>query len=331
MSHTYTAHHEMGTKIWKTGTRRFVMLATMLALAVGAVISPINPMQPQAQAADPSCWNAPTATVQKNVQQVLKDAGIYTGVVDGVWGPVSKAAIQRVTTTFGGYTGPIDGVPGTNTCLGVQRVAKNYGGYTGPVDGILGVNSWNGFLAAVKYLYSGPVPGTVQAYAASILTDSVHFAFNYNTVDIKLDLNNIRNTGYTLGNDKCKNEGGVKMDRRVLQLLVDTAKNYNWKISLGTILHGYDVCGGATHRYGVAIDINGIKDLDTGVSVTSFGTVNSTIRQFLTDLNATAKSMKTQFCVGQLDAWNLKASSYSQMTGRYTADVPNHIHIEVPR
>ena len=330
MSHTYTAHSEMGTKKWKTGTRRFVMLATMLALVVGAVISPINPMQPQAQAADPSCWHAPTATVQKNIQQALKDAKKYTGAVDGVWGSVSKAAIQTVASEYGKYGGPIDGVPGANTCKGVQQVAQWFGGYTGPLDGILGVNSWNGFLAAVKRLYSGPAPGTIAAYTLTMLHDSTHFAFTHNTENVQHDLISIMANGFTLGNDACKSEGPVKIDRRVLQLLVDTAKNYHWKISLGTILAGYGRCGGDTHRHGLAIDIKGIKDLDTGVSVTSFGTVNSTIKQFLTDLNATAKSMNTKFCVGQLNAWGLKASSYSQMTGRYVLDTPDHIHIEVP-
>jgi len=99
-----------------------------------------------------ACWHAPSAAVQKEIQRVLKNKGVYTGDVDGEWLTLSNRAIQQVLTNWGYYTGPVDGVPGVNTCIGVQKYAKNPGGWTGAVTttGTLNADAWNKFLAGLN-------------------------------------------------------------------------------------------------------------------------------------------------------------------------------------
>jgi hypothetical protein len=92
---------------------------------------------------------APSSADEKTVQQGLKDHGLYTGAIDGNFGPASWKATQTFLKQHNLYAGTIDGVPGPITNKGLQTYAKN-GGYTGAIDGILGPKSWAGFAAAIK-------------------------------------------------------------------------------------------------------------------------------------------------------------------------------------
>ena len=114
---------------------------------------------------------------EKSVQQSLKTQGLYTGPIDGVFGPNSWKAVQTFLTNQKVKIDHIDGVPDAETNSGLQTYAKN-GGYTGPVDGVLGPKSWAGFAAALKKLPAPtaapaavpPAPAAVTPAATSTTT-----------------------------------------------------------------------------------------------------------------------------------------------------------------
>jgi peptidoglycan hydrolase-like protein with peptidoglycan-binding domain len=93
---------------------------------------------------------SPSADVQRSIQQILKDQGLYSGVVDGEFGPLSWKAVQSWLTKYSLYNGPIDGDPGPKTYAGFQNYGKKNGNYDGAVDGILGPRSWAGFAQSLK-------------------------------------------------------------------------------------------------------------------------------------------------------------------------------------
>jgi len=116
--------------------------------------------------AECTSWNKPSKSVQYDIQQNLKALGLYSGMVDGEWGPLSQGAIQKAVAKWAGYKGRTDGSlagNGVGTCRAVQKYATACGGYSGPIDGIPGSNTWNGFLAALKrqrtspYTLTGPI------------------------------------------------------------------------------------------------------------------------------------------------------------------------------
>jgi peptidoglycan hydrolase-like protein with peptidoglycan-binding domain len=76
-------------------------------------------------------------------QNQLKERWGYTGLVDGVPGQMTYAAIQRSVKQHG-YSGSITGKLGPMTRRGVQQKLKNQGYYDGPVDGIWGRFTWSG-------------------------------------------------------------------------------------------------------------------------------------------------------------------------------------------
>jgi len=94
-------------------------------------------------------WELPTSTVQRDIQQFLKDRGRYSGRVDGIFGGLTIAAIQ-LTLRNVGYTGLLDGIPGEMTCYFLQVYAARFGSYIGPIDKALGTMSWNGFRLGLK-------------------------------------------------------------------------------------------------------------------------------------------------------------------------------------
>lgn len=83
-------------------------------------------------------------------QQILANVGLYTGPIDGVFGPKSWRAAQTWLTKYNLYDGRIDGIPGPKTYAGVQQYAKKNDNYRGPLDGILGPLSWAGFVQSLK-------------------------------------------------------------------------------------------------------------------------------------------------------------------------------------
>jgi hypothetical protein len=127
------------------------LVAVVTTLAGGIAIS--GALATDAAAAVPNypcVWYTPAASIQKNIQQGLTDRGLYNGMVDGDWGPLSRSAIQKAIARWEGYTGRTDGVyAGTDTCVYVQRFARDFGKYAGPVDGELGPHSWNGFMEGI--------------------------------------------------------------------------------------------------------------------------------------------------------------------------------------
>jgi hypothetical protein len=98
---------------------------------------------------------------EKSVQQSLQKLGLYSGPIDGVFGPNSWKGVQTFLTNQKFKIDHIDGVPDAETNRGLQTYAQK-GGYTGPVDGVLGPKSWAGFAAALAKV---PAPAAKPAAA----------------------------------------------------------------------------------------------------------------------------------------------------------------------
>lgn len=86
-------------------------------------------------------WMVPSAGLQKQIQQNLKNKGRYNGAIDGIWGPMTIKGIQAAAATVG-YAGGIDGDPGPNTVHFVQVFAKQFGRAGSPVDNKLNESWW---------------------------------------------------------------------------------------------------------------------------------------------------------------------------------------------
>lgn len=132
---------------------------------------------------------APGENTYKALQTVAQQGG-YTGPVDGAFGPIGEAALNKWLTsqvsggsaggapsgtdwaawqTFlaaYGYTGPADGAPGTNTYIALQKFLASYG-YTGPADGEPGPKTWEAFARAVAAGYPKPSTPTTPDTPAS--------------------------------------------------------------------------------------------------------------------------------------------------------------------
>lgn len=93
---------------------------------------------------------------QLALQKRTESAGLYTGILDGVFGAMSVKATQQWLKNEGllsaGYT--VDGVPGPVYGKALQTFAKR-GGYSGPIDGAPGAATSAGI---VKALGSAPAP-----------------------------------------------------------------------------------------------------------------------------------------------------------------------------
>jgi len=85
----------------------------------------------------------PTGELARRIQQGMANLGIYHDLVDGIWGPNTRKAIQTLARE-GGYSGPLDGLIGVNTIKGLQNGRARKGGYTGPADGVPAEYTWNG-------------------------------------------------------------------------------------------------------------------------------------------------------------------------------------------
>jgi hypothetical protein len=66
-------------------------------------------------------------------QHVLKAKYGYRGVIDGIPGSLTWAAVQRSASEF--YKGPVDGIPGPFTRRAVQQKLAKTGHYKGRIDG----------------------------------------------------------------------------------------------------------------------------------------------------------------------------------------------------
>lgn len=83
-----------------------------------------------------------TAEAQMAAQAALAKLGLYTGKVDGVFGPLSVSAFQQYLKNIGLLPGDydVDGVPGPLYGAAIQNLAAKYG-YTGAIDGEPGPNT----------------------------------------------------------------------------------------------------------------------------------------------------------------------------------------------
>lgn len=90
--------------------------------------------------------------VATEIQQRLAQLGVYSGDIDGIFGPLTAKGIQTVIKNAGLYSGDVDGVPGPLTCAGIQNYGHKNGNYAPPgvMDSILGPLSWAGFLQTLR-------------------------------------------------------------------------------------------------------------------------------------------------------------------------------------
>jgi peptidoglycan hydrolase-like protein with peptidoglycan-binding domain/GH25 family lysozyme M1 (1,4-beta-N-acetylmuramidase) len=102
-----------------------------------------------------------TMEAQRQIQAALKFLKLYTGVVDGVFGPASVAAMQQYLKNEGflGSTYGVDGKPGTVYGKALQTLAQDYG-YTGAIDGLPGDLTSGALIAWAADVLDGaePVP-----------------------------------------------------------------------------------------------------------------------------------------------------------------------------
>lgn len=114
-----------------------------------------------------------TRAAYRTYQELLKTRGLYTGQIDGVWGPLTEKAhdafvesmkppapvtptpqpssgvpeglrwfgIQEMLRALYGYRGAIDNIPGPQTISALQRFLKANGYVPGPIDGLWGVRT----------------------------------------------------------------------------------------------------------------------------------------------------------------------------------------------
>jgi hypothetical protein len=91
----------------------------------------------------------PDQATQIAIQVEMWQRGRYAGLRNGDWGSLSIKGIQTTCANVG-YTGLIDGIPGPMTCYYVQIYAQRFGRYKGSIDKLLGPNSWAGFLLGLQ-------------------------------------------------------------------------------------------------------------------------------------------------------------------------------------
>jgi hypothetical protein len=101
--------------------------------------------------------NYSTVNGVKDIQVLLKEAGVYTGRIDGVWGKGSRDGIMKMFYDYhlranGGRTVPLPIVAGSDFAAATQAIKdiqsnlKLFQLYQGAVDGVMGVNTYGGFL-----------------------------------------------------------------------------------------------------------------------------------------------------------------------------------------
>jgi peptidoglycan hydrolase-like protein with peptidoglycan-binding domain len=96
---------------------------------------------------------------QRQIQAALKHMGRYSGVVDGVFGPASVAAMQQYLRDHGFVPADygIDGIPGPTYGLGLQKLAALHG-YTGAMDGVPGDKTSAALIAWAGSIIGGTQP-----------------------------------------------------------------------------------------------------------------------------------------------------------------------------
>ena len=102
-----------------------------------------------------------TRAAQEALQGALQRLGRYTGIVDGVFGPLSVRGMQQYLKDSGYLAGTyvVDGVPGTVYGTALQNLSAKYG-YTGPKDGIPGSATSAGLIAWSQTVVPGATPGS---------------------------------------------------------------------------------------------------------------------------------------------------------------------------
>jgi hypothetical protein len=114
--------------------------------------------------------NYSTVNGVKDIQVLLKEAAVYTGKIDGVWGTGTRDAVLKLfhgcrLPTAGGQTTLVSISAGSDFAgakdgiMGIQSNLKLFQLYTGAVDGLMGPGTFKGFYAAfVAYRKANKLP-----------------------------------------------------------------------------------------------------------------------------------------------------------------------------
>ena len=96
---------------------------------------------------------------QRSIQRALQFLGLYTGPVDGAFGPASVAAMQGWLRSNGFLPADyqIDGEPGPLYGSALQNLATQYG-YTGAIDGVPGDMTANALVDWAEDVLDGTAP-----------------------------------------------------------------------------------------------------------------------------------------------------------------------------
>jgi len=170
-------------------------LAVMLAACGSSSPTPAatvtvtaSPTSPTASPSSAAYTGMPTASVIK-LQKGLAAAGLYSGPIDGVYGPATEAAVKQAQVKLGV---PPDGIWGPSTSKAYQAYVQQHGGgkhpdafvmqmqvdladlgyYTGKVDGYYGP----GTEAAVKAFQKDnglPVTGELDSATVNAINRAV--------------------------------------------------------------------------------------------------------------------------------------------------------------
>jgi GH25 family lysozyme M1 (1,4-beta-N-acetylmuramidase)/peptidoglycan hydrolase-like protein with peptidoglycan-binding domain len=99
-----------------------------------------------------------TMEAQRQMQKALHHIGYYDGVVDGVFGPRSVAAMQEYLKFRGILPASygVDGIPGTKYAQAVQTLASKHG-YDGPIDGVIGDRTSAAMVEWARVILATPV------------------------------------------------------------------------------------------------------------------------------------------------------------------------------
>ena len=133
----------------------------------------VNPLDYVQGGSGGSTTSSGIAASMAAAQQILANVGLYSGPIDGVFGPKSWTATQTWLAKYGLYDGAIDGIPGPKTYAGFQAYGAKNGNYTGPRDGILGPLSWAGFAQSLKEDTAAPAPVTPPVVTPPVVTPPV--------------------------------------------------------------------------------------------------------------------------------------------------------------
>ena len=140
---------------------------------------------------------AKTTAAILSAQTFLKKRGLYTGKLDGKWGPLTNTALNRYASTVEeaasgkyhkGTTKDIASLGRGNAVKGLQKIARLY--LPQSIDGIWGANSNKGFQRFLDQNYGGSLAAWLRAKWGYVGNDN--FGPNMKAALVRANAANLR-------------------------------------------------------------------------------------------------------------------------------------------